>query len=92
MLVTLDEMKLFLRLDSSEDDATVETLIQSAQDLCLNIIRKDVTAFSDDVPGLLKTAICYAVTYLYEHRDEADFHALEQTLRHLLAPMREAKF
>ena len=38
---------------------------------------------------LLRTAILYTVAYLYEHREEADYHDLNLTLRNLLFAIRE---
>ena len=40
---------------------------------------------------LLRVAILYAVGYLYEHREEADHHALMLTLRNILCAIREGK-
>ena len=36
-----------------------------------------------------RVAILYALGYLYEHRDEADHHALMLTLRSILSAVRE---
>ena len=40
---------------------------------------------------LLRVAILYAVGYLYEHREDADHHALMLTLRNILCAIREGK-
>jgi hypothetical protein len=37
----------------------------------------------------LRVAILYALGYLFEHREEADHHALTLTLRSLLFALRE---
>ncbi len=37
----------------------------------------------------LRVAVLYAVGYLFEHREEADHHALTLTLRSLLFALRE---
>ena len=39
--------------------------------------------------SLMRTAILYALGYLYEHREEADHHDLVLTLRNLLFSLRE---
>lgn len=39
-----------------------------------------------------RTAILYALGYLYKHREEADHHALMLTLRSLLFAVREGVF
>lgn len=38
---------------------------------------------------VMKTALLYALGYLYEHREEADHHSLVLTLRSLLFSIRE---
>ena len=42
--------------------------------------------------AVLKTAVFYALGYLYEHREEADHHDLVLTLRNLLFAVREGVF
>ena len=42
-----------------------------------------------DLRETLRVAILYALAYLYEHREEADHHALTLTLRSLLFGIRE---
>ena len=37
----------------------------------------------------MKVAILYALGYLFEHREEADYHALTLTLRSILFAIRE---
>ena len=43
----------------------------------------------DSVRETLRVAILYALGYLFEHREEADHHALTLTLRSLLFGIRE---
>ena len=42
-----------------------------------------------DIRETMRVAILYALGYLYEHREEADHHALTLTLRSLLFGIRE---
>ena len=41
IVVSLEEMKNYLRVDTSEDDNFISTLIQSAEKMCLAIVRKN---------------------------------------------------
>ncbi len=41
MLVTVDEAKLYLRLDGTEEDALIQTLLETAESLCQDIVRTD---------------------------------------------------
>ena len=91
MLVTVDEMKDYLRVGFPDDDALLETLVLSATRLCMDVARTDdEDAFSKQENS--KIAVMYAVAYLYEHREEADHHALVLTLRALLFGSREGVF
>lgn len=89
MVVTLDEAKRYLRVDSEDEDDLIESIIVSAENLCFDIARTDDSAF---YPNVLKTAILYAIGYLFEHREEADHGALTKTLRDLLSQVREEVF
>ena len=92
MLVSLSEIKQYLRVSFDDDDALLEQLLTTAQELCLAVARlpdaEAVTASTNQ----LRIGILYAVAYLYEHREEADHHALTLTLRSLLFGIREAAF
>ena len=41
MVVTLEEMKNYLRVDYDEDDALIGHLLESAEKICMDIIRTD---------------------------------------------------
>ena len=90
-MITLEEMKGYLRVDYDDDDRLIADLIETAKGICLDILR---TADEDAVKKIpaVKTAMLYAVSYLYEHREEADHHALMITLRSLLFSEREGAF
>ena len=91
MVVTLKEMKNYLRVDYDDDDALISHLLQSAEKICMDIIRTDDRGVleKDENAG---TAVLYATAYLYEHREEADHHAMMLTLRALLSGSRKEAF
>lgn len=89
MSVTLDEMKNYLRVDTDEDDDLIEKLIRSSERICEDILRTDQSETDSEV---FDTAIMFTAAYLYEHREEADHHALTLTLRSLLFGDRKAGF
>ena len=92
MLVTLEEAKEYLRVDYNDENTLIMNLLSSAQKLCMDIVRiDDEQVFESDYPEA-KTAILYSIGYLYEHREEADHHALTMTLRSLLFGMRKEAF
>lgn len=90
MVVTLEEMKQYLRVDFEDDDAFIADALCSAESLCADIARLPVDEFSQTSPA--KIAVMYTVAYLYEHREEADHHALAISLRSLLEGVRRSGF
>lgn len=109
-LITLEEAKGYLRVDSSDEDALAGVLLSSAEQLCVDVARLTqeqwaaVNADEDTGTGLyteseleqvrsvMRVAVLYALGYLYEHREEADHHALTITLRSVLFAVREGVF
>lgn len=90
-VVTLDEMKNYLRVDFDDDDALLEGIIVQSQQICMDIARfTDFLNFEKQ--PVSKIAVMYAVAYLYEHREEADHNALMLGLRALLSGIREPGF
>lgn len=102
-LVTLNEAKEYLRVDSSDEDSLIGSLLMTA-----GILAKDVGRLPDeqweavnaepsenDSPEIIslrasfRIAVLYTLGYLFEHRDEADHHGLVITLRNLLFSVRE---
>ena len=91
MLVTLDEMKKYLRVDFEDDDTLLRNIMESAQTLCMNVARiMDEDVFEEE--PCARIAVMYAVAYFYEHREEADHHALTLLLRSLLFGCRQEGF
>ena len=80
MMVTLEEMKIYLRVDYGDDDALIENLIAAAKRQCKDILRTDDDADLEHAENG-KIAVMFTAAYLYEHREEADHHALNLTLR-----------
>ena len=91
MIVTLEEAKLYLRVDGSEDDDLIGGLIQTAEHLVQDVSRLEDADFASE-SVTVRIAILYAVAYLYEHRESANHKSLMLTLRSLLFGVREAKF
>ena len=101
-MVKLEDARLYLRVDSYYDDENILNLLASAE--ALNAIcdysadsTGGLTIRSEDkshaeilqIKDLLRVAVLYTLGYLYEHREEADHHDLNLTLRNLLASVRE---
>ena len=99
-LITLEEAKGYLRVDTADEDAMIGILISSAGRLCADVARltneewEAINSNTDDasltpVRETMKVAVLYALGYLFEHREEADHHELTLTLRSILFAIRE---
>ncbi len=91
MIVTVDEMKNYLRVDFSDDDKLLEDIIAAAQKQCMDIVRIDNEEDFAKAANA-KLSVMFASAYLYEHREEADHNAMNLTLRALLFGDREVSF
>ena len=92
MLLELEEAKNYLRVDTDEEDGLITGLSQSAEKLCMDVGRIEDAEDFASLGDTAKTAVLYATAYLYEHREEADHHALTLTLRSLLFGVRKEGF
>ena len=102
-LVTLAEAKTYLRVDTTDDDTLISSLLSAAEVLTKDVgrvpdevwIAVNATASAEDPEDLkrlrsvLKVSELYALAYLYDHREEADHHDLTITMRNLLFSVRE---
>lgn len=89
-MITLDEAKQYLRIDSNDEDDLIQSELSAAEQLVADVLRKDT--LEDSNSPLVTVAVLYALAYLNEHREEADHHALTITLRNLLFGEREPRF
>lgn len=88
-MVTLDDVKIHLRIEIDDEDDYLESLIAVAdaavQDYCL-------TTFDDDVPEPVKMACMLMIGYIYENRDAPDstaYKAMRMAFEALLYPYRD---
>lgn len=106
-LITLEEAKKYLRVDSTDEDALAGILLSSAEQLCVDVARLSQEQWAainangdmetelytetelEQVRSVMRMAVLYALGYLFEHREEADHHALTLTLRSVLFAVRE---
>ena len=91
MMISLEEAKNYLRVDTADDDTLIQNILIAAEKLCMDILRTDEQPVLEAEPNA-KVAVLYAAAYLYEHREEADHKALTLSLRALLSGNRKAVF
>lgn len=86
--MTLAEVKNYLRVDHAEDDSLILSLMDTAKKLVKDVGRMDEEAFTVN-EETTRQAMLYTISYLYENRNNADYHKLTLTLRSLLFAQRE---
>lgn len=91
MIVTLNEIKTYVRVDSADEDALLLTLNATSESLCQDILRLTFEDM-DEIPEEVRLAVLYGISYLYEFREKADFKELTMTLKCLLFGQREESF
>lgn len=90
-IITLEEAKNYLRVDSTDDDHLIESILIAAQKLCMDVLRTNRVSVLERDPNA-QVAVLYATAYLYEHREDADYRALTLSLRALLFGSRKERF
>lgn len=83
MVVTLEETKLYLRVDGDEENTLITKFILTAEELCEDILRYKLTEF-ETIPEAVRQAILYAVANMYEMRETFDVKSVIETVTRLL--------
>ena len=68
MVVSLEEAKLYLRVDGGEEDALIYNFIISAEEICEGILRYPISELTT-VPETIKQAVLFSVANMYEQRE-----------------------
>lgn len=84
MVVTLENTKAWLRIESTTEDALIESFIGAAEELVEGILRFPLSEL-EVVPESIHQAIYYGVSQFYEKRNELVMTELIQSMRGLLA-------
>ena len=91
MAIALEMAKQYLRVDTSGDDEIITRMIESAEKTCIDILRMEGKDELSDSSNF-DIAVLYALAYMYEHREEADYHTLNKSLKNLLEADRKEVF
>ena len=68
MVLELEEVKLYLRVDGDEEDTLITNFILTAEEICEDILRYPLSEF-EEAPKTVIQAILYAVANMYEKRE-----------------------
>ena len=90
MTVTLEDTKLWIKVDGDYEDTLIESFIKTAEGMVEDILRFPLSDFAGDVPEQIKWAIYYCVSRLYEGRNTTEVDDLSKVLLMLLSSYRKA--
>ena len=84
----LEEAKNYLRVDYDEDDRLIQNLLLTAKNLVMDVGRMDEDDFTKN-EDTVRTAMLFALGYLYENRSNPDYKKMTLNLRSILFAQRE---
>ena len=87
-MITLKEAKNYLRVDYDEDDKLIQKLLSTSKQLVMDVGRMSEEDFSVN-EDTVRTAMLFALGYLYEYRSNPDYNKLTLNLRSILFAQRE---
>ena len=88
MVISLEEVKEYLRVDGESEDALITCFICSAQEMCEGILRYPLSEL-EVVPETIKQAICYGVACFYEQREKVEAKEVLEMMKNLLFSYRK---
>lgn len=83
MVISLDEVKVYLRVDGESEDVLIISFICSVEEICEGILRYPLAEL-EVVPESIKQAICYGVACFYEQREKVDAKEVLEVMKNLL--------
>lgn len=91
MIVTVEEVKEWLKVEGNSEDALIESFIAATEDICEGVLRFSMSEF-DVIPESIKQAVLYGISQFYELRDSMDIGVLLQTIKGLLFAYRKEEW
>lgn len=91
--VTLDTVKLYVRVDDDVEKPMLELMIGAATGLIETRLRRAVVgdvekgavcASVEEVPQEIQLAACMLVSFMYEHRDASDEELRNRVMRSMM--------
>ena len=81
-MITLDEAKLYMRIDGDEENNLISSLIITAQNIVEDVLRRQLSEF-ETIPETIKQAMLLTISTLYEYRQVSkDKESFDMELLH----------
>ena len=88
MVITLKEVKAYLRVDGDEEDMLITSFIIAAEEMCEGILRYPLDELTLG-PETVKQAVFYIVGQLYENREQVPIDEILEVVKCLLFNFRK---
>jgi len=88
MIISLEEAKLYLRVDDDEENTLITSFILTAEELCEGVLRYPLVELTV-IPEAIKQSILYAVANLYEEREKVDIKVIIEVMTRLFFAYRK---
>lgn len=88
-MLTLEEVKVHLRIENEDEDDYIVSLIAQAQAKAEDFCR---VTFEDDAPAPVRLAVLLMISHYYENRDNPDrqvYVTFRMAFENLLYPYRD---
>ena len=83
MIVSLEETKIYLRIDGDEENTLITNFISAAEELCEGVLRFPLSEFAE-VPETVRQAVLYLVASIYEMRETINMREVMDVVTRLL--------
>ena len=83
MVISLEEAKLYLRVDGEEEDTLISNFIIAAEEICEGILRYPLSELTP-VPKTINQAVLFTVANMYEQRETFQVSSVLETIKRLL--------
>lgn len=88
--ISLTEAKNFLRLEYTDEDEYIKSLIKTAREICESYMRKPIDC--ENCPERVRQAMLLIVGHFYENRETDTNSELPRTVYNLLLPLRKPRW
>lgn len=95
-MLSLEETKLYLRVDSDEEDNLITSFIKTSREIVEDILRFNLSEY-ETLPETIKQAMLFIVATLYESRqvgngNEIKMKELIETVRRMISQYRKMEW